>query len=75
MQKMRSWLHLHYPNVIFHDVRGDSRIGLLEYVLGKDNIIMIMGAYGRSGWSAFFSASHADPLVKYISKALFISHL
>lgn len=75
MQKMRSWLHLHYQNVIFHDVRGDSRIGLLEYVLGKDNIIMIMGAYGRSGWSAFFSASHADPLVKYISKALFISHL
>lgn len=75
MSKMHAWLNLHYPSVTFHDVQGDSRIGLLEYVLGKDNIIMVMGAYGRSGWSAFFSASHADPLVKYISKALFISHL
>lgn len=75
MQKMRNWLNTHYPSVTFYDIQGDSRIGLLEYVLGKDNIIMVMGAYGRSGWSAFFSASHADPLVKYISKALFISHL
>lgn len=75
MQKMRTWMNTHFSDVTFHDIQGDSRIGLLEYVLGKDNIIMVMGAYGRSGWSAFLSASHAEPLVKYISKALFISHL
>lgn len=74
-QKMRDWLNAHYSNVVFHDIRGDSRIGLLDYVLEKDNFIMVMGAYGRNSWSSFFSASHAEPLVKYISKALFVSHL
>lgn len=75
IQKMRSWLHQNYSHVVFHEIKGDSRMGLLEYVLGKENVMVIMGAYGRSGWSAFFSSSHAEPLVKYISKALFISHL
>lgn len=73
--KLKNWLDFHYSNVSYHDVRENSRIGLLEYVLGKENIIIVMGAYGRSGWSAFFSSSHADPMLKYISKALFISHL
>lgn len=74
-RKMKSWLNRNYSHIAFHEIKGDSRKGLLEYVLGKENVIIVMGAYGRSGWSAFFSPSHADPLVKYISKALFISHL
>jgi nucleotide-binding universal stress UspA family protein len=73
--KMKTWLNYHYSNISFRDVRENSRMGLLEQVLGKENIIIVMGAYGRSGWSAFFSSSHADPMLKYISKALFISHL
>ena len=73
--KLKTWLDYHYSHVSFRDLKENSRIGLLEYVLGKENIIIVMGAYGRSGWSAFFSSSHADPMLKYISKALFISHL
>ncbi len=72
---MAAWLRANFRQVDFVNVGVDSRAALLEYVLGKDKLMMVMGAYGRSGWSSFFSPSHADPLAKYVSKALFISHV
>ena len=72
--KMQEWLERYYRNVVFHTIEGESRAGLLEYVLGRENAMVIMGAYGRGTLSSFFSSSHADRLARYASKALFISH-
>ncbi|RPE08075.1 universal stress protein [Chitinophaga lutea] len=73
-QKMQDWLERYYRHVSFHTIEGESRSGLLEYVLGRENAMVIMGAYGRGTLSSFFSSSHADRLARYASKALFISH-
>lgn len=72
--KMDEWLRLHYKGISFEEIEGESRAGLLEYVLGKEKIIVIMGAYGRRPWPGFAVSSHADPLKKYTSRALFICH-
>ncbi|WP_341838843.1 universal stress protein [Chitinophaga caseinilytica] len=74
LQLMGDWLRGNFREVKFVNAGDDSRIALLEYVLEKDKLLIVMGAYGRSGWSAFVSASHAEPLAKFVSKALFISH-
>lgn len=75
IQNMASWLRGNFQHVDFVNAGEDSRMALLEYVLGKDKLMLVMGAYGQSGWSSFFSSSHADPIAKYVSKALFISHM
>lgn len=72
--KMKSWLEQHYSLITFHSFEGDSRSEIVKFVLGKKNIIVIMGAFGHHGWQDVFSTSHAEPLVRYISKALFLSH-
>ncbi len=74
IQRMGTWLRGNFQHVDFVNAGEDSRMAILEYVLGKEKLMVVMGAYGRSGWSSFFSSSHADPLAKYVSKALFISH-
>ncbi|WP_341835658.1 universal stress protein [Chitinophaga pollutisoli] len=74
IQLMSAWLRANFRQVDFVSVGEDSRAALMDYVLGNDKLMVVMGAYGRSGWSSFFSSSHADPLATYVSKALFISH-
>ncbi len=73
-QRMDDWLERHYRRLSYQSIEGESRSGLLEYVLSRNNAMVIMGAYGRGTLSSFFSSSHADRLARYASKALFISH-
>ncbi|WP_119079643.1 universal stress protein [Chitinophaga alhagiae] len=73
--KMKGWLDLYYQSTAFHQIEHNSYAGLLNYVLGKDKIMMVMGAYGRKGLSALISSSHADMIGKYVSWPVFISHI
>lgn len=72
--KMESWLSRYYANIEFKSLEGNSKSGLLEFVLGKERIMIVMGAYGRNPVSNFFSGSHATPITRYTSKPVFISH-
>lgn len=73
--KMKNWLDLYYRNTAFHQIENDGHAGLLNYVLGKERIMLVMGAYGRKGLSELISSSHADAIGRYISRPIFISHI
>jgi nucleotide-binding universal stress UspA family protein len=42
--------------------------------MGKQDVVVVMGAYGRSYVSGFFKKSSADPLIKKIDLPIFITH-
>lgn len=73
-EKFREWINTHYSSVGFEVLRGDTESELFAYLLRKENVFIVMGAYGRSTVSQFFKHSRADLLIKTITQALFISH-
>lgn len=72
--KFREWLHSCYTRVDFLSSTGNTRSELLEMLHNRDNAIIVMGAFGRSGISNFFSHSHGGDVLKLTSQALFIAH-
>lgn len=72
--KIREWAKEYYTNVFFEALSGDEESRLLEVMLGKENTMVIMGAYGREGLSALMKKSHAEPLIKVITQPIFIAH-
>lgn len=72
---LQEWLNTHYGRneiLIREDER--TRAQILEYLLGRKNAFVVMGAFGRGLISAMLSPSHADPVVKIISLPIFITH-
>jgi hypothetical protein len=69
-----TWLNRHYNFADFIALRGSGEKDLLNYLGGKKNAIVVMGAYGRSMLSRFFRQSHADMLIKELAYPLFIAH-
>lgn len=72
--KFREWMHAHYNYLDFLSSEGNVKMGLVELLLDRNKSIVVMGAYGRSMISNFFSPSHANPVIKVISQAVFIAH-
>jgi len=72
--KMKEWLRVHYENVEFVLLKGDTSDQLFNYLLDKKQAIVVMGAYGRSVVSRFFKPSRAKLIVKTINLPLFIAH-
>ncbi|GAA0550430.1 universal stress protein [Chitinophaga japonensis] len=73
--KLKEWLKAHYDHtdqVVLED--GNTRARLLEYLLGRNRVFIVMGAYGRGMMSSFFSPSHATPVVKVVTQPVFIAH-
>lgn len=73
--KLKEWLKAHYDHtdlVVLED--GNTRARLLEYLLGRNRVFIVMGAYGRGMISSFFSPSHATPVVKVVTQPVFIAH-
>ncbi|MGC4038586.1 MAG: universal stress protein [Chitinophagaceae bacterium] len=68
------WLNGHYGQVEFVRLKGDAEAELFAQLIRKKNAFIVMGAYGRSALSRFFSHSHADLLIKAITQAIFITH-
>ena len=73
--KLNEWLQIHYTNIQFEILQGITETKLFEYLLKKQNIILIMGAYGRNKIAQLFKNSHADILVKTITQPIFIAHI
>ena len=68
------WLAMHYSDTHFQLMRGDSDTLLFEYLFKKENVLIVMGSYGRNYLSQLFRKSHADLIIKTVTQPIFVSH-
>ena len=73
--KFKEWLKNHYSDLHFEAYSGQTNSILFDALFARKNIFLVMGAYGRSALSNFFSPSHADRLIKTVPHPVFIAHL
>ncbi|HTQ28317.1 MAG TPA: universal stress protein [Puia sp.] len=72
--KIRPWLTTHYANFEFQYLEGRATDELFAYLLEKNNIFVVMGAFGRSQLSNFIARSTAELLLKTINLPIFTAH-
>jgi hypothetical protein len=72
--KFKEWLKDHYTHLHFEAIKGETDTELFDYAFGKENIFLVMGAYGRNSLSRFFKRSHADVLMQTVTQPIFITH-
>jgi nucleotide-binding universal stress UspA family protein len=72
--KIEGLLKLHYQRIEFQLLHGKAADELLGYLLGKKNIFVVMGAFGRSMLSGLFKHSTAELIIKTINVPVFIAH-
>jgi hypothetical protein len=72
--QLAEWLKSHYHDFRFEMFSGDINHILFDYLFKRNNIFIVMGAYGRSALSTFLKKSTAGPLIKIITQPVFISH-
>ena len=73
--RLEEWLNAHYENaevLVIEDANVRRR--LMEYMFGKENVFIVMGAYGRSLISKVVIPNPADPLIELVSQPIFIAH-
>lgn len=73
--KLKEWLTDHYTNLHFEAQKGNTDTILYDYLFKRENMFLVMGAYGRNSLSQFFKSSHADIVIKTVSQPIFIAHL
>jgi hypothetical protein len=71
---MREWLKDHYSSIGFEALEGDTDDRLFDYLFKRKNVLVVMGAYGRSSLSRFFKHSEADFLINILTQPIFIAH-
>jgi hypothetical protein len=67
-------LQLHYSAIGFQLLQGKAADELFGYLLGKKNIFVVMGAFGRSMLSGLVRHSTAELIIKTINLPVFIAH-
>jgi hypothetical protein len=72
--KLREWLKAHYTDFHFDALKGKPGNRLFDYLYKRQNMLVVMGAYGRSAMSRFFKASEAETIIKTITQPIFIAH-
>jgi hypothetical protein len=72
--KLIELLKLHYPNMEFQLLQGKAADELFGYLLGKNNVFVVMGAFERNGFSGLFSRSTSELIIKAINAPVFIAH-
>jgi nucleotide-binding universal stress UspA family protein len=72
--QIESLVKAHYADISFHVLKGRASDELFDYLLGKRNVFVVMGAFGRSPISDLFRPSAARLVVKVIDLPIFIAH-
>ncbi|MBC9914830.1 universal stress protein [Chitinophaga varians] len=75
MEKLKEWLHTHYPDgslIVLEDDFVQAR--LLEYLFEKEKVMIVMGAFGRNMLSNLLVPNPMKPVLKLISQPVFITH-
>lgn len=73
-QLMADWLKPHYSVINFRLLKGSARNELPAYLQGRENLFVVMGAFGRSMLSRMIRHSNAAPLLKTADLPVFITH-
>jgi len=72
--KITELLKLHYPDIEFQLLQGKAADELFGYLLGKNNVFVVMGAFERNVFSGLFSHSTAELIIKAINVPVFVAH-
>lgn len=73
-EKIQKLLQLHYSSIGFTVLHGNPSDELLGHLIGKKNIFVVMGAFGRNMVSSFFKQSTAQRILSTLNLPVFISH-
>lgn len=73
-KRILTWMSRHFESSDIITLKGKTEQALFDYLLKKQQAMVVMGAYGRSMISQLFKRSHADLLIKTLAYPLFITH-
>ena len=72
--KLLSFLGEHYSDISFKQLVGKATDELFGFFLGRKDVFIVMGAFGRSTISDFFKKSTAELVLKTVNLPVFIAH-
>jgi len=72
--RITDYLKMHYSQIGYQVLIGSPDDEIFSYFLNKRNVIIVMGAYGRSALSNLFRRSTAELLLKTTIHPVFITH-
>jgi nucleotide-binding universal stress UspA family protein len=72
--RLAQWLKNYFSNIDYKLLYGRPKDELFGYLLEKEKIIVVMGAFGRTMLSSFISKSNAELILKAVNLPVFISH-
>lgn len=67
-------LQLHYDSIGYQLLTGKAPDELFGYLLGRKNIFVVMGAFGRGMLSGLIKHSTAELIIKTLNLPVFIAH-
>lgn len=73
-EKISEYLKTHYSAIGFQVLHGRASDELFGHLLGKKNVFVVMGAFGRNLLSGFFRKSTADLVLRTTNLPIFITH-
>lgn len=72
--RIRALIQMHFNSIGFNLLHGRPKDELFGYLMGKKNIMVVLGSFGRSMLSEFFNNSTADLVIKATNLPVFIAH-
>ncbi len=73
-EEISSWLQHHFPQVSLEILQGAVKEGLPQFINRYSNVLVVMGAYGRSSLSLLFKESMASVVMNQTKSTVFIAH-
>ncbi|WP_119081178.1 universal stress protein [Chitinophaga alhagiae] len=73
-QLLKEYLQLYFTEVDFVVLQGLPEVEIRKFLLGKKDIVAVMGAYGRNTFSRFFNPGNTRSLLRNIDLPVFITH-
>ena len=71
---LNEWLQMHFQDVYFQQKQGKLFDVLMEECYPKPNLMLVLGAYGRSSWSQFLRESQAQRILNLFEGPVCIAH-
>ena len=73
--KFTEWLQSHYTHVHFETLKGKPDVELIKYLLTKEKMLLVTGAYGGMELPRLLVPGLADLLIKTVIQPIFIAHI
>jgi len=72
--KISEWLKTYYDKIDFKVLSGDPGEELFKYLLDRNNLLLVMGAFGRGMLSSLLKPSRATLILRATDFPIFIAH-